>query len=120
MQSPALVLTNNSADREIKMKTMIAALALMFVISANAGMASAHEDEHEGYSQHETKDHGDKDRHEHGDKDKDRSGYQADREAGRDAHRSGDSRYGSVNQRAASEGSTADSTSDFLRNLWPF
>jgi len=103
------------------MKTMIAALALMFVISANAGMASAHEDEHEGYAQHASKDHGDKDRHEHGDKDKDRSGdHVADREAGRDAHRSGDSRYGSVNQWAASEGSTTDSASDFLRSLWPF
>jgi len=65
------------------MKTLIAAMAFIFALSANAGMTSAHDDEHDGYEQHESKDHGDKDRHEHGDKDKDRgSQHTADRNDG--------------------------------------
>ncbi|MDQ6982687.1 MAG: hypothetical protein Q9M08_06765 [Mariprofundus sp.] len=59
------------------MKTVIAAMAFMFALSANAGMAFAHDGEHDGYEQHESKDHGDKDRHEHGDKDKGRGGHHA-------------------------------------------
>jgi len=62
------------------MKTIIAAVALMFALSANAGMASADDGERKGYEQHESKNDGDKDRHERGDKDKDRGDrYAADR-----------------------------------------
>ncbi len=54
------------------MKIIMAAIAFMFVLSTSAGIASAHDGEREGYEQHESKDHGDKDRNEHGDKDRDR------------------------------------------------
>jgi len=43
------------------MKTILTAIALMCVISANAGVASAHDDDKQkSYEQHESRDHGER------------------------------------------------------------
>ncbi len=59
----------------------------MLALSANVGMASADDGEREGYEQHESRDHGDKDRHEHGDEDKNRGDRHAADRNGARAHR---------------------------------
>ncbi len=68
------------------MKTIIAAIALIFVLTANVGTVSAHEGEHDGYEQHESRDQGEKDRHEHGDKDKNRGEQHAEDRDGASGH----------------------------------
>ncbi len=87
------------------MKTMIAAIALMFVISANAGIASADDDERDSYEQHESRDHGENDRHE-------RSNEANDRKGSNTAH---------VADRGNNHtNSNTESDSRFMPNWWPF
>ncbi len=70
------------------MKTIIVAIAFMFALSANVGTTFAEDGEDGGYEQHESRDHGNRDRHEHGNKDKDRGEiHAADRnDAGGQGH----------------------------------
>jgi len=95
------------------MKSILAAMLFAFALSANAGMVYAHDDEHEGYEQHESKDHGDKDSYERG-----------DREHGEhDRHEHGDSRRG--DQHAAEHGAShtgggAESGHRIMPDWWPF
>jgi len=82
------------------MKSILAAMLFAFTLSANAGMVYAHDDEHEGYEQHESKDHGDKDSYERG-----------DREHGEhDRHEHG----------ASHAGGGAESGHRIMPDWWPF
>jgi len=50
------------------MKTMITAIALMFLITANAGTPFAHEDDdHKSYEHNQSKDHAERNHREHDD-----------------------------------------------------
>ncbi|MDQ6970372.1 MAG: hypothetical protein Q9M16_07680 [Mariprofundus sp.] len=91
------------------MKAIITAIALMFVISANAGIASA-DDDRDSYEQHESRDHGENDRHERSNENSNRSGaHAADRNIGHSADRG--------NNHA---GSNSESNSRFMPDWWPF
>jgi len=69
------------------MKTIMAAMALVFALSASTGIVYAEENEHEhGYEQDEPRDHGDKDRHEYGDRNKDRGDRHGAGRGGARAH----------------------------------
>ncbi len=93
------------------MKSMIAAILCALALSANAGMVYAHDGEHEGYEQHESKDHGDKDRYE-----------ERDREHG-DRHEHDDRQRGerhAAERSAAHAGSGAESGHRIMPDWWPF
>ena len=113
------------------MKSMIAAILFALALSANAGMVYADDNEHEGYNQHESDDHGDKDRYEHGDRehgDRDRhehgdrhrsEQHTAERDGSHRTDGPGGAHYGSAS-RQGSEAPGTDTISDFLNRLWPF